>query len=204
MKNFLCIVVTSFFVLGATAQQPPPIRYYRGLEVHIAPTKVSYDQGETLTFRVEFHNEGPRSIRIGKSVVTGTEAPFRLSIKIIDSHGHLILDPLPDRAELPCVDLRERVPHDLVFWVDLDPGATFATNLIVASRSLQNANPGLYKIRGHYRSYGMIIGGHCIDFPGTHDDTLLNGTSTGAEWKGELDTNEVTIRIANSTRSPSY
>jgi len=202
----LSVTLLLFSLTGIAPAQNTPLRtaitYYRGLEVHVTPEKQAFVQNAAIRLRVEFRNEGSTSIRVGRQVGSSTEAPFRLSARIEDSQGRLIHDPLQDRPELPCVDLRESDIQHPTLWIELAPGSTYSTTLDLAAKALKNARPGLYKIQGHYRSYGVLSGGHCMNFPRNAVPKNSSDGSTGTEWKGEVDTNTVWIRILSPSEVP--
>jgi hypothetical protein len=198
--TILTVTLLFFAMTGfAPAQSAPPrnaIVYYRGLKVRVAPEKEAYLQNAAIRLQVEFRNEGSAIIRVGRQVGSSTEAPFRLTVRVEDSEGRLIYGPLQDRPELPCVDLRESGVQHPTLWIELAPGATYSTTLDLGTNALKNARPGLYKIQGHYRSYGVLSGGHCINSPGSAVPKNSSDGSTGAEWKGEVDTNSVWIKVS--------
>jgi hypothetical protein len=204
--SILTVTLLLFFLTGIAPAQNTPFRtaitFRPGLEVHVAPEKQAYVQNAAIHLRVEFRNEGATSIRVGRQVGSSTEAPFRLSARIEDSQGRLIHDPLQDRPELPCVDLRESDVQHPTLWVELAPGSTYSTTLDLAANTLKNAHPGLYKIQGHYRSYGVLTGGHCMNFPGNAAPKNSIDGSTGTEWKGEVDTNTVWIKVLSPSEVP--
>jgi hypothetical protein len=184
----LALSSTAFFQGARPARA---IRYYHGLEVQISPEKRAFRQNETLRLRVEFHNAASSSIRIGREVRTDSGFPFRLAIKIEDSQGHTILEPLQEPVEVPCMNLRESDVHKPKIWVELAPDSSYSQILTVYSRALAKAPPGSYRITGHYRSVGAFKGGHCLG----QSNILESKTddSTGLEWKGDVDTNVVWI-----------
>ena len=177
-----------------------PISYYHGLEVHISPENPAFPQNEPLHLRVEFRNEGSSTIRVGRAVGTDAWQPFRLAIRIEDSHGHLILEPVRDLVELPCVDLRESDVRNPKIWVELAPHANYTQVLEVITKALGKAPPGRYKIMGRYRSYGVLEGGHCMYLQDLRDSKK---SSTGQEWEGEVDTNAVWITVLAPGEEPS-
>jgi hypothetical protein len=200
LKMLTLVVFTlSISLATSTSSQsfPPPMRVtsHQRLAVRISPSKPTYLTTEPLDLRVEFRNEGDTRIRVGRAIEIGSSAPFRLSVKIEDSQGNLTLDPLRDPVELPCLDLRESNIRQPIIWTEIGPNSTYSTGLAVTSRALKSAHPGIYKIEGHYRSFGLLSGGHCINFNENAQSSKSSYDSTGTEWRGEVDTNTVWITV---------
>jgi hypothetical protein len=195
MKILSLTLLTIFIALATLAQTTRPasgIEYHHGLRVRIYPVTTTYLPNQPLDFRVEFRNEGNTSIRVGRLVATSVNAPFRLSLKVEDSAGHVIVDPVIDLAELPCVDLRELDVDHPAIWTVIAPGSTYSTTLSLITRAMENLRPGRYKVHGLYRSYGVLEGGHCLNFK---QYPRSSAGSTGTEWQGYVDTNDVEITI---------
>jgi hypothetical protein len=187
MRTFIFAVVVILVSHHPSSSVP---RSSHGLDIHIFAEKAIHVPGEPIDLRVQFRNIGTTKIRVGRLLGTATSAPFRLSARIVDPLGHVILEPVRDPVEAPCVDLRESDVRRPAIWVELAPSETYTTTLALTGRAVNNLRPGVYEIHGHYRSYGVLTGGHCIDFK------MQQGLgSTGTEWEGEIDTNPLSITI---------
>ncbi|MGB2591525.1 MAG: hypothetical protein WBG02_10090 [Candidatus Acidiferrum sp.] len=196
--KYLNASAAALLILLARSGAPPETvsanqtNYYHGLVVKISSNKSEYMQSEQLTLTVEFRNEGTTTIRVGRAVDSYVSSPFRLSIKIEDSSGRAVLDPPRDLPELPCVDLREPDPQHPRIWAEIAPGAAYTTSLTLSNKTLR---PGRYKLEGRYRSYGLLMGGHCT---AGDTDSDLNRTAmapTEIEWKGAVNTNPLWTAI---------
>lgn len=178
-------------------QAAGPLTRMHGLEVRISLDQPTYSPGDEITLHVQFRNVGGESIRVGRELGTGLSAPFRLLVKIEDSGGRLVVEPVRDLPELPCLDLRDSGEHSFI-WADLAPDQSYSTTLVLHSREIKSLRPGTYKIQGRYRSYGLLTSGHCINFNPHSSDETSNRHSRGNEWRGETNTNTLSLTILSS------
>jgi hypothetical protein len=190
MGNFLSLM-TLFLYQNSELPAHNPTRH--GLQVQLFLPKANYIQGEPIEIHAEFENVGENPIKVGTAIYTGGDAPFRLAVTIEDAQGRPKVIPAQDSPEMPCMDLREADPNHPTTWKELLPGSKYSTTVTLSARTSEKLNPGLYKLRGRYRSYGLLVGGHC--YKSFYPKEVI---SSGIEWRGEVTTNAVSLRILSN------
>lgn len=201
MKNLtvasFCFWIVSLTMHMATATTTKTSQMTTPIEVSISTENGTVRLGDPITLRVKIHNRSEENLLVGRQVGTLMNAPFRLALSIQDATGKKVEQAQEDLVELPCLDLREKEDGMLKWWVPLSPDSSYTTTVPVHTRRLRGKlAPGMYRLGGWYRSFGMLEGGHC----GPAKARTNSQQIAMRAWKGQVETNSIWIQIVQPDR----
>lgn len=187
----LCVVTLWSCALPAFAQANGGKNERNVLQLRIwtERTSDSYPEKEKIPLHVELVNVGSHGVLIGRDLWTNV-SPSRLTVTVIPSDGHAVSgESGAADAPAPNDDLTKAM---LNWMILLSPGYSYGSTTALRA----DLTPGTYKVRAVFTSEGLDSG--------SFYNPLLKQPEekekfAAQNWKGEVSSNELTIRIVART-----
>lgn len=185
-----CVLILSVFCQPGVSQSTNVNDETGVLQLTILTDKKVYAEGDNIPIHAQVTNVSRRDVFIGRDMWTNASPSHTwLAITAIDGHK---FGGVAGAADIwsPMDDL----PREVLRWcILLPPGYSYGSNTFVQSFARADGLiPGAYKVRAIFESRGIDANIYFNPLLGNAKE--LEGLRA-QDWKGQIRSNELTIRI---------